>query len=162
MLVVTLITMAATGYLYVTIPKGFFPQQDTGRLTGSIQADQDTSFQAMRQRVSQFVDIARQDPAVDSVLAYVGGGGIQNSARMFINLKALDQRDGDATTIIGRIRAKAARVPGATLYLQSVQDLRIGGRASAAQYQYTIQSESVQALNTWAPRLYAALRTLPE
>ena len=161
-LFVTLATMAATAFLYVWIPKGFFPQQDTGRLNGSILADQDTSFQAMRRRVSQFVEIVRHDPAVDSVLAYVGGGGNQNSARMFVSLKPIDEGGADATSVIARLRRNTSGVAGATLYLQSVQDLRIGGRASAAQYQYTIQSEDVRALNDWAPQLYARLRKLPE
>jgi multidrug efflux pump len=161
-LAVTLATMLATGYLYVRIPKGFFPQQDTGAVTGSIQGDQDTSFQAMQQRVARFVDIVMSEPGVATVLAYVGGGGIQNSARMFINLKPLGQRHEDATAIIGRLRAKSSSVPGAMLYLQAAQDLRIGGRSSSAQYQYTIQSDDVAALNAWAPRLYARLRQLPE
>jgi multidrug efflux pump len=161
-LAVTLATMLATGYLYVRIPKGFFPQQDTGAVTGSIQGDQDTSFQAMQQRVARFVDIVMGDPAVATVLAYVGGGGIQNSARMFINLKPLGQRNDDATAVIGRLRARSSTVPGAVLYLQAAQDLRIGGRSSSAQYQYTIQSDDVAALNSWAPQLYARLRQLPE
>ena len=160
-LVVTLATMLATGYLYVRIPKGFFPQQDTGALTGSIQGDQDTSFQAMQQRVSRFVDIVMSDPGVSTVLAYVGGGGIQNSARMFINLKPQGERDANATAIIGRLRGKLGSVPGAVLYLQAAQDLRIGGRASSAQYQYTLQSEDVAALSDWAPRLYERVRKLP-
>ena len=160
-LVVTLATMVATAYLYVRIPKGFFPQQDTGALNGSIQADQSTSFQAMQQRVSQFVDIVMRDPGVSTVLAYVGGGGIQNSSRMFVNLKPRAERDADATGIISRLRSKLTGVPGATLYLQAAQDLRIGGRSSSAQYQYTIQSDDVAALNDWAPRLYTRLRTLP-
>jgi multidrug efflux pump len=160
-LVLTVATMLATGYLYIRIPKGFFPQQDTGALTGSIQGDQDTSFQAMQQRVSRFVDIVMSDPAVDTVLAYVGGGGIQNSARMFINLKPRGERNEDATAIISRLRRRAASVPGAVLYLQAAQDLRIGGRASSAQYQYTIQSENVTSLNNWAPLLYDRMRKLP-
>jgi multidrug efflux pump len=160
-LVVTLATMLATGYLYVRIPKGFFPQQDTSALTGSIQADQDTSFQAMQQRVSRFGDIVMSDPGVSTVLAYVGGGGIQNSARMFVNLKPRGQRDADATAIINRLRGRLTGVPGAMLYLQAAQDLRIGGRSSSAQYQYTIQSDDVAALNDWAPRLYDRLRKLP-
>ncbi len=160
-LAVTLATMAATAYLYVRIPKGFFPQQDTGALTGSVQADQSTSFQAMEQRASRFVDIVMSDPGVGSVLAYVGGGGIQNSARVFVNLKPRAQRDADATGIIARLRGKLTSVPGAVLYLQAAQDLRIGGRQSSAQYQYTIQSEDVAALNAWAPRLYDGLRKLP-
>jgi multidrug efflux pump len=161
-LLVTLGTMVATGYLYVRIPKGFFPQQDTGAITGSIQADQATSFQAMQQRVSRLVDIVLSDPDVSTVLAYVGGGGIQNSARMFVNQKPHQARDADAATIIGRLRGRLTSVPGAVLYLQAAQDLRIGGRASSAQFQYTIQSEEVAALSTWAPRLYDRLRKLPE
>jgi multidrug efflux pump len=161
-LAVTLATMLATGYLYVRIPKGFFPQQDTGALTGSIQADQDTSFTAMQQRVSRFVDVVMSDPGVAAVLAYVGGGGIQNTGRMFVSLKPRNARDTDAMTIIGRIRRASMSVPGAVLYLQAAQDLRIGGRASSAQFQFTVQSEDVAALNTWAPRLYSRLRKLPE
>ena len=161
-LAVTLGTMLATGYLYVRIPKGFFPQQDTGALTGSIQADQSTSFQAMQQRVARFVDIVMSDPGVSTVLAYAGGGGIQNSARMFVNLKPHGERDADATGIISRLRSKLTSVPGAVLYLQAAQDLRIGGRASSAQYQYTIQSDEVAALNKWAPLLYERVRKLPE
>ena len=160
-LVVTLATMVATGYLYVRIPKGFFPQQDTGGLTGSVQADQNTSFQAMQQRVSRFVEIVMSDPGVSTVLAYVGGGGLSNSARMFVNLKPRGQRDADATAIITRLRGRLTGVPGAVLYLQAAQDLRIGGRGSSAQYQYTIQSEDVNALNDWAPRLYDRLRKVP-
>ena len=160
-LAVTLATMLATGYLYIRIPKGFFPQQDTGAITGSIQADQDTSFQAMQQRVARFGDIVLRDPGVATVLAYVGGGGIQNSARMFVNLKPRGERDADATAIINRLRRRLTDVPGAVLYLQAAQDLRIGGRSSSAQYQYTLQSDDVVALNDWAPRLYDRLRRLP-
>jgi multidrug efflux pump len=160
-LAVTLATMLATGYLYIRIPKGFFPQQDTGAITGSIQADQDTSFQAMQQRVARFGDIVMRDPGVATVLAYVGGGGIQNSARMFVNLKPRGERDADATAIINRLRRHLTDVPGAVLYLQAAQDLRIGGRSSSAQYQYTLQSDDVAALDDWAPRLYDRLRQLP-
>jgi multidrug efflux pump len=165
-LLVTLATMAATIYLYVLVPKGFFPQQDTGRLNGSIQADQSTSFQAMQRRVSQFVDLVLKDPAVESVQAFMGGGGpgggAQNSARMFINLRPQDERGLSADQVIARLRGRAAGVPGATLLLQSVQDLRIGGRASAAQYQYALQGDDVKQLNVWAPRVFAKLRTIPE
>ena len=161
-LLVTLATMAATAYLYVSVPKGFFPQQDTGRLTGSIQADQDTSFQAMQGRVSQFVDVVMHDPAVDTVQAYVGGGGAQNTARMFVNLKPLGQRRLSADRVIARLRGKLAPIAGAALYLQSVQDLRIGGRASSGQYQYTLQGDDVKELNTWAPQVYGRLRQLPQ
>ena len=143
-LMVTLATMAATVYLYVRIPNGFFPQQDTGSLSGSIQADQATSFQAMQRLIRQFVDIVIRDPAVDTVQAYVGGGGTQNTARMFVNLKPLDQRRVGADQVIARLRGQFARVPGATLYLQAVQDLRIGGRVGNAQYQYTLRGESIR------------------
>ena len=160
-LLVTLVTMATTVYLYVRVPKGFFPQQDTGRLNGSIQADQNTSFQAMQRRVSAFVSIVMRDPAVDAVQAYVGGGGTQNTARMFVNLKPLNERRLSADLVIARLRRNVAHVPGATLVLQSVQDLRIGGRASAAQYQYTLQGDDVKQLNDWASRVYTTLRSLP-
>jgi multidrug efflux pump len=163
-MLVTIATMTATAYLYVRVPKGFFPQQDTGRLSGTIQADQDTSFQAMQSRVSQFADIVIKDPAVDTVQAYLGGGfgGAQNSARMFVNLKPLRERRVSADAIIARLRGQLARVPGAVLILQAVQDLRVGGFASAAQYQYTLQGDDVKELNRWAPRVYDRLRTLPQ
>src|SRR5206468_612845 len=134
-LAVTLATMAATVFLYVEVPKGFFPQQDTGRLTGSVLADQNTSFQAMDRRVQEFVEIVMKDPAVSYVQAYAGGGSTSNTARMFVTLKPLGEHRASAEEIIGRLRPKLAHVPGATLYLQSVQDLRIGGRPSASQYQ---------------------------
>jgi multidrug efflux pump len=164
-LAVTLATMAATLYLYVLVPKGFFPQQDTGRLTGSIVADQDTSFQSMNLLVGRFVQIVQQDAAVEAVQAYVGGGGggaTINNARMFVNLKPLDQRRLDADHVIARLRGKLNGIPGGTLYLQAVQDLRIGGRNSAAQYQYTLQGDDVKELNDWAPQVYNKLRRLPQ
>jgi multidrug efflux pump len=160
-LVVTLATMAATIYLYVRVPKGFFPQQDTGRLNGTIQADQDTSFQAMQQRIVQFESLVTQDPAVDTAMAYVGGNGTQNTARMFAALKDDRSRKETIDDVIARIRRKAASIPGATLVLQAVQDVRVGGRASAAQYQYTLQGDNVQDLNTWSPQVYERLRSLP-
>jgi multidrug efflux pump len=161
-LAVTLGTMAATVFLYARIPNGFFPQQDTGSLAGAIQADQATSFQAMQRRVAQFVDIVQRDPAVASVQAYVGGGGAQNTGRMFVNLKPLGERKVHADAVIARLRAQLGAVPGATLYLQAVQDLRIGGRASNAQFQYTLHGDSFRQLNDWAPRLYQKLRTVPQ
>ncbi len=159
-LAVTLATMAATVFLYVLIPKGFFPQQDTGRLAGSIQADQNSSFQAMDRRVARFVDIVMQDPGVDYVQAYAGGDS-PNTGRMFVNLKPVGARDASADEIIARLRPKLAQVPGASLYLQSVQDLRIGGRASASQFQYTLRSDDVRDLQEWAPRVLARLRRIP-
>jgi multidrug efflux pump len=160
-LAVTIATMAATIFLYVKVPKGFFPQQDTGRLTGSILADQNTSFQAMDRRLRQFVDILLTDPGIDYVQAYAGGGNTTNTGRMFITLKNLSVRKASAEEIINRLRPKLAHVAGATLYLQSVQDLRIGGRASASQYQYTLRGEDVRELQDWAPRILALMRKLP-
>jgi multidrug efflux pump len=161
-LTVTLATMAATVYLYVKVPKGFFPQQDTGRLSGTIQADQDTSFQAMQRRMAQFSDVVMHDPDVDTVMTYVGGNGPNNTARMFGALKDIGVRKDTIDQVIARIRKKTASIPGGTLVLQAVQDVRVGGRSSAAQYQYTLEGDNIDDLNEWAPRVYERLRTLPE
>ncbi len=159
-LLTLLATIAASGYLAYHIPKGFFPEQDTGRLNGSIQADQDTSFQAMDKMLLQFVDIIDADPAVDTVNGFTGGGrgGATNSARMFISLKPLNERKSTADQIIARLRPKLARVPGATLYLSASQDLRVGGRQSNASYQYTLQSDSVDDLTKYGPKMLEALK----
>jgi multidrug efflux pump len=164
MLAVTLATMGLSIYLYVIVPKGFFPQQDTGRLSGNIQASQDMSFQAIRQKLAEVVEIIQNDPAVDTVMGFAGGGGgaTTNSGRMFISLKPLGERRLSSDQVIARLRPKLANVPGAPTYLQAVQDLRIGGRASSAQYQYTLQSVNLAELNTWAPKVERQLRTLPE
>ena len=162
MLLVTVGTACLSFYLYIIVPKGFFPQQDTGRLGGSIQAEQDISFQAMRDKMNSYVDIIMKDPAVDTVTGFVGGGGTANTGRMFIMLKDLHQRKISADRVIGRLRGKLAHVVGATLYLQSAQDLQIGGRLGASQYQYTLQSENLDDLNQWAPKVLAALRHLPQ
>ena len=165
MLVVTLGTMALTVYLYILVPKGFFPQQDTGRLFGNIQAAQDISFQAMRQKLTDVVDIIKSDPAVASITGFTGGGGhagTTNTGRMFIALKPLEERGLSSDEVIARLRPKLAKVPGAPTYLQAIQDLRIGGRASSAQYQYTLQSVDLAELNTWAPKVEAKLRTIQE
>ena len=163
MLILTVATTALSVYLFVVIPKGFFPQQDAGRLSGSIQAAQDVSFQAMRQKLVEVVEIIRSDPAVETVVGFSGGGGsTTNTGRMFISLKPLDERILSADQIITRLRGKLAHVPGAPTYLQATQDLRIGGRASSAQYQYTLQGDSLAELNAWAPRVEQKLRTLPE
>ncbi|ODA96909.1 nodulation protein [Mesorhizobium sp. SEMIA 3007] len=153
-------TLCLNGYLYVTIPKGFFPQQDTGRLTGSIQADQATSFQSMSQKLSQFAGIVSKDPAVDAAVGFTGGGQT-NSGFMFVSLKPLAERKISADQVIARLRPKLAGVPGATLFLQAVQDIRVGGRQSNAQYQYTLQGDSFDELAEWAPKLAAALQTEP-
>ncbi len=161
MLLVTLGTMALTVYLYVITPKGFFPQQDTGRLFASIQASQDISFQAMRQKLSEVVEIIKSDPAVENVTGFTGGG-MTNTGRMFIALKPLAERGLSSDEVIARLRPKLAKVPGAPTYLQAIQDLRIGGRASSAQYQYTLQSVDLSELNSWAPIVEQTLRRVPE
>ncbi|HXD90674.1 MAG TPA: multidrug efflux RND transporter permease subunit [Candidatus Binataceae bacterium] len=159
---ITLATLGLSVYLFAVIPKGFFPQQDTGRLMGAVLADQDTSFQAMRDRLTRFVDVIKADPAVDHVIGFAGGGaGGANTARMFIALKPLGQRKVSADQVIARLHKKTSSIAGATLYLQAVQDLRIGGRSSNALYQYTLQGSDLQELNQWAPRLLRKMRTLP-
>jgi multidrug efflux pump len=154
-------TVALNVTLFVLIPKGFFPQQDTGRLAGSIQADQSISFQLMRQKLVQMVGLVKQDPAVDSVVGFVGGGQT-NSGFVFVALKPVAQRHLSADRVIGRLRGKLAAVPGAQLFLQSVQDIRVGGRLSSAQYQFTLQADHIDELRTWAPRLEAALQHVPQ
>ena len=160
---VALATVGLSAYLFLIIPKGFFPQQDTGRLMGAIQADQDTSFQAMRDRLTQFVGIIKTDPAIDHVIGFAGGSGgaaATNSARMFIALKPLAQRKISADLVIARLHKKTSHIAGATLYLQATQDLRIGGRSSNALYQYTLQGSDLDELNLWAPRLQQKMRTM--
>ena len=159
-LLVTIATACLSVYLYILVPKGFFPQQDTGRIVGSVQAAQDISFQAMRDKMTQFVNLVMEDPAVNTVVAFAGGNTAYNNGRMFITLKS--KRKDSAEQVIARMRKRLAVVPGATLYMQSAQDLTIGGRQSQAQYQYTLQGENLQDLNTWAPRLLQKLRTIPQ
>src|SRR5262249_2288908 len=158
---VTLATMAATIFLYAKIPKGFFPQQDSGRLTGTIQADQDTSFQAMQTKLASFVDTVMRDPDVESANGFIGGGTL-NAGRMFGSLKPREQRKSTADQVIAHLRGKLAHVPGATLVLQPVQDVRTGGRPAAAQYQYTLQGDNATELLDWAPRVLERLKKLPE
>jgi multidrug efflux pump len=162
-LIVTIGTMALTVYLYVKVPKGFFPQQDTGRVMGSVQADQDISFPAMRKKMEQFVSIVMRDPNVQTIVGFAGGNTARNQGRMFITLKPKgSERKVTADQVIGELRRKLTAVPGATLYMQSAQDLTIGGRQSQAQYQYTLQGEDLSELDSWAPRLMQKLRTLKE
>jgi len=157
---VTLATMAATVFLYVKIPKGFFPQQDTGRMNGSIVADQDSSFQSMQPKLAEFMRVVMQDPAIESAAGFLGGSA--NTGRFFAALKPKEQRDVTIDQAIARLRGKLAHVPGATLYLQAVQDVRVGGRFGAAQYQYTLQGDDPGELFQWAPRVYERLRKLHE
>ncbi len=147
-------------YLYTVIPKGFFPQQDTGRLQGNIQADQATSFQAMRPKLEAFIDIVRKDPAVASVTGFTGGSQ-RNTGNMFISLKPLEERGISADGVINRLRPKLAVVPGATLFLQASQDIRVGGRQANAQYQYTLQGDNLDELTLWSPRVLEALKKVP-
>jgi multidrug efflux pump len=162
-LLITILTIGVNVYLYKIVPKGFFPQQDTGRLGGNIMGDQDVSFDAMEQKTNQLVSIVQKDPAVQNVLASVGGGGAQNQARMFVILKDLKDRKGvSADDVINRLRPKLSHVPGATLYLQAVQDLQIGGRLGNAQYQYTLSGEDLEELYEWAPKLTEKLRKIPQ
>ena len=145
-------------YLYDVIPKGFFPQQDTGRIIGIIQADQSISFQLMQQKLAQFVGILKKDPAVETAVGFTGGGQT-NSGFMFVSLYPPNQRHISADGVIARLRREMAVVPGATLFLQAVQDIRVGGRASNAQYQYTLQGPTLEELNEWSPKIAAALQS---
>jgi multidrug efflux pump len=160
-MLVLLATVCLNVYLYVIIPKGFFPQQDTGRLIGSIQADQSISFQAMRVKLADFMTIVSKDPGVENVVGFTGGSQ-RNTGMMFVALKPLSQRKETADQVIARLRVKLANEPGANLYLQPVQDIRIGGRQSNAQYQYTLQGDDLAELRTWEPKIRAALDQLPE
>jgi multidrug efflux pump len=159
-LVINLVTIAVTVYLYVVVPKGFFPQQDTGRIGGALVADQDISFQAMREKLYQMMKIVQADPAIHDLNGFTGGGTL-NVASLWAELKPLDERHVSSDQVINRLRGKLARIPGATLYMQSSQDIRVGGRGGNSQYQFTLQSDSIKDLNEWAPKLLAKLKTLP-
>jgi multidrug efflux pump len=162
-LLVTIATMVATAYLYKAVPKGFFPQQDTGRMSGSIQADQATSFQSMEKKLTYFVKKVQEDPAVDSANGFLSGTA--NTARMFVALKPREGKDARKETadqVIARLRRNLAGVPGAQLFLSAVQDVRVGGRFGAAQYQYSLQSDDPNELFDWAPRVLARLRRMKE
>jgi multidrug efflux pump len=155
---VFLATVVLNVYLYIEIPKGFFPQQDTGRMIGFIRADQSISFQAMRRKFRQFIGIVRQDPAIQNVVGFTGGFQT-NSGFMFTQLKPLAERGNvSADQVIARLRIKLAQVAGAQLFLQAVQDIRVGGRQSSSQYQFTLQSDSLTDLYEWGPKLVEALR----
>ena len=159
-MLILLLTICLNVYLFVLIPKGLFPQQDTGRVTGGIQADQSISFQLMRTKLRQFIRIIGQDPAVASVVGFTGGGQT-NSGFVFVALKPLAERGVSVGEVIGRLRGKLAQVPGARLFLQPVQDIRVGGRQSNALYQYTLQGENLTELYEWAPKVTAALEQVP-
>jgi multidrug efflux pump len=174
-LAVTILVACLSVFLYIKVPKGFFPQQDTGRIMGGVMAEQDISFQSMADKMERYVTIVMKDPAVDSVVGFTGGNTALNQGRFFMMLKPLEQRNNchpkhfwqscptvTADDVINRMRSKLAVVPGATLILQSAQDLTIGGRFGNAQYQYTLQSGNLDDLNSWSPRLLEKLKALPE
>ena len=162
--VVTIATIATTIYLYTQVPPGLFPQQDTGMLTGTTQGPQDISFPAMKARQEKLIQIVLADPDVAHVNASVGGFGTStiNTGRMFISLRDKPARKASADEVIARLRPKLARIEGIQLFLQSVQDVRVGGRASRTQYQYTLESANLAELEEWAPKVSAALRKLPQ
>jgi len=161
MLAVFFATVAASVWLYVIVPKGFFPEQDVGLLVGGIQGDQSISFQAMSGKLQQFVDIVVADPAVQNVTAFTGGGQ-RNGGNMFVTLKPLAERQMTAQQVMNRLRPKLAKVPGANLFLAPAQDIRIGGRQGNASYQYTLQSDNLSLLRDWEPKIRQALSSLPE
>jgi hydrophobe/amphiphile efflux-1 (HAE1) family protein len=162
MLCVTILTMFVSASLFVSTPKGFFPQQDVGRIMGFVQADQDISFASMREKVKQLADAVQKDPAVDTFVAFTGGGGGNNSGRFFAQLKPLGERKISADMVIERVRPTLERIPGASLFLQAVQDINVGGRFAGAQYQYTLQADRLGDLNEWAPRLKERIENIPE
>jgi multidrug efflux pump len=161
MLVVLLLTIALNVVLIIKIPKGFFPQQDTGALVGAVQGPQDASFPVMDNSVKALVNVIKADPAVANVNAYIGGNGASNHGFVYMALKPLDVRKVSAEQVINRLRPKLNRLPVASAFLQAAQDLRIGGRSSNALYQYTLQADNVQDLVKWGPILLNSMRRLP-
>lgn len=160
-LAVLLMTIALNIYLFMMVPKGFFPQQDNGTIFGGIQGSQDISFQAMQAATRRIVDVVKSDPAVENSMAFTGGNGASNSGFIYLGLKPLEVRKASANQVIDRLRPKLIAVPGANTFLQAGQDLRIGGRMSSAQFQYTIQSDNLQDLVQWGPVLLQQMRKMP-
>src|SRR5258708_22047270 len=161
MLIVFFGTLALTVYLYINIPKGFFPQQDTGRLIGFVRADQSISFQAMKEKLDRLAAIVMADPAVDNVTAFTGGAQ-RNSAHMLIALKPLKERKASLDEILARLRPALAKEPGANLFLNPIQNLRSAARQTDASQQFTLRVDDLGELRTWTPKLEAALRDVPE
>jgi multidrug efflux pump len=160
-MLVLFLTIALNVELIIVIPKGFFPSQDTGAITGGMQGPQDSSFPAMNDSLQQIVGVIKADPAVDNVIAFTGGGGATNTGFIYIALKPLAERKVSAPEVIGRLRPKLNRLPVASAFLQAAQDLRIGGRGGNAMYQYTLQSDSVKDLAKWGPMLLKEMKRLP-
>lgn len=159
-MIILLFTVGLNVYLFSSAPKGFFPQQDSGQMNGGIRADQSISSQAMQQKIYQLVEIIRKDPAVDTVVAFTGGGRA-GGGFMFVNLKPVGERDVAAQAVIARLRPQMAKVTGITIFLNPVQDLRMGGRSSNSTYQYTLKSDNAEDLKTWATRLAESMKAQP-
>ena len=157
---ILLLTIGLNVWLYIIVPKGFFPQQDTGRLVGGIQADQSTSFQSMKGKFAQMMEIVGKNPAVESVVGFTGGRQT-NSGFMFVTLKSKSERKVSADQVIQELRAPLGDVAGARTFLQAVQDIRVGGRQSNAQYQFTLLADSTPDLYLWGPKLTEALQARP-
>jgi HAE1 family hydrophobic/amphiphilic exporter-1 len=157
-----LATVTVAGFMYAIVPKGFFPQQDTGIIQGLTDAPQDVSFEEMLRLQRRITDVVSQDPGVASWAAFVGGGRPLNNGFVILGLKPRDERDATADQIIDRLRKKIGAVPGGTLFMQASQDLNVGGRLSRTQYQYTLQDANLDELNTWAPRMLGELKNLPQ
>ena len=162
MLLITIGAAVLTVFLYKAVPKGLFPQQDTGQLAGVAEAPQDVSFPAMRDRAEAVNKVVLAHPAVEEMVAFIGGGSSGNTGNIFIQLKPVGQRSQTSDQVIAELRPKLAQIPGITLFLQSVQDVRMGGRGARTQYQYTLQDANLDELNQWAPRVFDTLKTLPE
>ena len=156
-------TVGLSVYLFIIIPKGFFPQQDNGFLTATSEAGQDISFADMKRKQEELGEIVQRDPAVDSIAMFIGGGGSAlNTGRLYITLKPREERDADAQHIIARLRPQVAKVEGARLFMQASQDVRLGGRATRTQFEYTLQDANLDELNEWAPKILAKMQKLPE
>jgi multidrug efflux pump len=158
---VLLLTVAVNAFLFIIVPKGFFPQQDNGTIMGGIQGAQDASFPAMQAATKRIVEVVKDDPAIANVAAYTGGGGAANSGFIFMALKPITERKINSSDLITRLRPKLGAVRGASVFAQAGQDLRIGGRQSSAQYQYTIQSDNLDDLVKWGPILLEKMRKIP-
>ncbi len=162
-LLIFFVTLALSVYLFVIIPKGFFPQQDNGLITATSEANQDISFEAMKNKQEELVRIVLQDPAVDTAAMAIGGSGrAGNNGNMFITLKPLNERDASAQQVIARLRPKLAKVEGANLYMQAAQDVRLGGRPTRTQFEFTLQDANLAELNEWAPKILTKMQTLPQ
>jgi multidrug efflux pump len=160
-LIVLFLTIALNVYLFMIIPKGFFPEQDNGTIFGGLQGSQDISFQAMDKLTQKFVGLIKADPAVENVMAFLGGNGVTNGGFIYLGLKPLEDRKVNASEIINRLRPKLMSLPGASVFLQAGQDVRIGGRQSNALYQYTLQSDQIDDLVKWGPALLKEIKKLP-